>query len=278
MQKDRHIEKEYVNREGWLAMPEKPWTIRFEGYLPVDDRMEERLRRVCAEIDTLPASALHIDEAARLITIDYTQVKDRLEASREIVRTIRVGERIVVKPPWDDCEEQPGDVVLEIDPGTSFGSGLHESTGLCLRALEKYLTPGVTAVDFGTGSGILAIAAAKLGATRVTAIEANPDAVEVARANVMRNGLESVIEVHHALSPDFVPEPVALVTANITAETITAHLDALARVLKPGGILIASGMTNLNAPDVEKSLPDAGFRIVEKLTDGQWVALMAIKQ
>lgn len=259
-------------------MSQPTWTIRFEGYLPVDDRMEERLRRVCAEIDTLPASALHIDEAARLITIDYTQVKGLLEASREIVRTTRVGEHIVVKPPWDECEEQPGDVVIEIDPGTAFGSGLHESTRLCLRALEKYLTPGVIAVDFGTGSGILAIAAAKLGAARVTAIEANPEAVEVARANVMRNGLESVIEVHHALSPAFIGSPVDLVIANITAETITAHLDAIAEALNTGGLLIASGMTILNAPDVERLLPNAGFSMVEKLTDGQWVALMAIKQ
>jgi ribosomal protein L11 methyltransferase len=259
-------------------MSQPNWTIRFEGYLPVDDRMEERLRRVCAEIDKLPASALHIDEAAHLITIDYTQVKGLIEASREIVRTTRVGEHIVVKPPWDECEAQSGDIILEIDPGTAFGSGLHESTRLCLRALEKHLTPGVTAVDFGTGSGILAIAAAKLGAACVTAIEADESSVETARANVTRNGLEGTIEVHHALSPAFIGSPVDLVIANITAETITAHLDAIAEALNTGGLLIASGMTISNVPGVEESLPDAGFSMVEKLTDGQWVALMAKKQ
>lgn len=278
MQKDRPIEKEYVNREGWLAMPDKSWTIRFEGYLPVDDQMEERLRRVCAEIDKLPASALRIDEAARLITIDYTQVKGLLEASREVVRTIRAGEHIVVRPPWDECEERPGDVVIEIDPGTAFGSGLHESTRLCLRALEMHLKPGVSAVDFGTGSGILAVAAAKLGASSVIAFDANEQSVETARANVQRNGLEDTIEVHHALSPAIIGSPVDLVIANITAETISAHLDAICGALKTGGLLIASGMTNLNWQDVERLLPNAGFRMVEKLTDGQWVALMATKQ
>jgi len=259
-------------------MSQPTWTIRFEGYLPVDDRMEERLRRVCAEIDKLPASALHIDEAACLITIDYTQVKGLLEASREAVHTIRVGEHVIVKPPWDECEEQPGDVVIEIDPGTAFGSGLHESTRLCLRALEKHLKPGVSAVDFGTGSGILAIAAAKLGAARVIAFDADENSIETARANVQRNCLEDTIEVHHALSPAFIGSPVDLVIANITAETITAHLDAIAEALNTGGLLIASGMTILNAPGVEQSLPSAGFSMVEKLTDGQWVALMAIKQ
>ena len=258
-------------------MSQPTWTIRFEGYLPVDDRMEERLRRICADIDKLPASALHIDEAARLITIDCAQVKDWLKASQDAIRTVRAGEHIVVKPPWGDYKPQTGDVVLEIDPGMSFGSGLHESTRLCLQALEKHVKPGQVAVDFGTGTGILAIAAAKLGASHVTAIEANPEAVEVARGNVSRNGLESVIEVHHALSPDFVREPVELVTANITAETITAHIGAIARVLATGGLLIASGMTTLNSPDVERSLPDAGFGIVEKLTDGQWVALVAAR-
>lgn len=259
-------------------MPETSWTIRFEGYLPVDEGMEERLKRICADIEKIPTSAMEIDEEARTITIDCAQVKDWVKSSQDAICTIRAGEHFVVKPPWGDYQPQTGDVVLEIDPGTSFGSGLHESTRLCLRALEKRAKPDQVAVDFGTGTGILAIAAAKLGVSHVTAIEANPEAVEVARANVKRNGLESVIEVHHALSPDFVREPVALVTANITAETITAHLDALVRILKSGGILIASGMTILNARDVERLLPNAGFSTVEKLTDGQWVALVAIKQ
>jgi len=259
-------------------MPEKPWTIRFEGYLPVDEGMAERLKRICADIEKIPTSAMEIDQEARVITIDCAQVKDWLKASQDAIRTVRAGEHVVVKPPWEDFEPQTGDLVLEIDPGTSFGSGLHESTRLCLQALERYAKPGQVVVDFGTGTGILAIAAAKLGVSHVTAIEANPEAVEVARANVKRNGLESVIEVHHALSPDFVCEPVDLVIANITAETITAHLPALVRVLTTGGLLVASGMTKLNSPDVERLLPDAGFGIVEKLIEGRWVALMAIKQ
>lgn len=256
-------------------MPSITWTIQFKGYLPVDDQMEERLRRVCAEIDNLPASAIQVDEKAHIVTIDYTQVKDRLEASRQIIRTTHVGERFVVKPPWEEYEPQPGDVVIEIDPGTSFGSGLHESTRLCLKALEKHVKPGITAVDFGTGSGILAIAAAKLGASSVTALEADANAVKVARENVRRNGFKDVIKVRNAKSPASVGSQVDLVIANITAETIGENLDSIAGVLKSGGMFIASGMTYKNAHEVEQLLPSAGFRITERITEGTWAAFIA---
>lgn len=252
------------------------WNIRFKGYLPVDDQMEERLRRVIADLDKLPASAIEVDERKGVITIDYSRVKGWLEASRQIVHTVRVGEHLVVKPPWEECEMQPGDVVLEVDPGTSFGSGLHESTRLCLQALEKYLKPGQTVVDFGTGSGILAIAAAKLGASHVTAIEADPVAVKAARSNVERNGLADVVEVRHGRSPSCAPSKADLVTANITAETISANLSALAGILKVGGMLIASGMTKRNAKDVERILPTNRFNAVEKLVDGQWTAIVTV--
>lgn len=261
---------EFVNE-----MKSANWAIQFKGYLPVDDQMEERLRRVCAEIDSLPASAIHVDEEACVVTIDYSQVKDRFEASRQIIRTVRAGDHFVVKPSWEEYEPQPGDIVIEIDPGTSFGSGLHESTRLCLQALEKHVKSGITAVDFGTGSGILAIAAAKIGVSHVTALDADQDAVEVARENVRRNGLEEVVKVRHANSPASVGSQVDLVIANITAETISKNLDSIAGVLKSGGMLIASGMTHNNAHEVEQLLPSAEFRIAERITEGTWVAFIA---
>lgn len=254
------------------------WTIRFKGYLPVDDRMEERLQRICAEIQNLPGSAFHVNEEAKTITVDYGEVQGWLEESRRIIQTVRVGEAIVVKPPWEDYEPQPGDILLEVDPGSAFGSGLHESTRLCLRALERYVRPGNVAADFGTGSGILALAAAKLGASRVIAFDADPTAVEAARANVRRNGLTEIVEVRQADSPRHIGLQADLVTANITAEMIISYSEALARLLRGGGVLIAAGMTTTNAPEVERSLPHAGFDIVEKLIEGHWAALIATRQ
>jgi len=255
-------------------MAQSGWTIRFKGYLPVDDRMEDRLRRVMAEIDRVPDSALHIDEAACVITVDYGEVRGWLEESRRLLRTVRAGERIVVKPPWEEYCPQPGDVVLEIDPGVSFGSGLHETTSLCLEALERHLGPGSSVVDFGTGSGILAICAAKLGASRVAAIEADLESADAAREDVARNGLAGVVEVIYANDLSPVAWQADLISANIVAGTIISHLAEFARVLKRGGLLIASGMTKRNAQDVERALPGEGFAVVERLTRGGWVALV----
>jgi ribosomal protein L11 methyltransferase len=254
------------------------WTVRVKGYLPVDDCVEGRLLRVAQEIDHLPASAIEVDEEAGVITVDYSQVKDLQEKSRQEICTSRVGERLVIKPPWDEYLAMPGDLVVEIDPGTSFGSGLHQSTRLCLRALETRVLPGMSVVDFGTGSGILAVAAARLGASRVTAVDASSEAVEVALDNMQRNGLEAVVEVQEARSLSSITLQVDAVTANITAETIIEHSKSLAEVVKHGGLLIASGMTTRNCQEVERSLSGAGFDIADKLSDGQWVAFVAIRR
>lgn len=259
-------------------MAPQNWTIRFKGYLPVDDRMDERLRRVVAEIGSLPESAFEIDEEAGLITVDYTQVKGYLEASRQALRTVRVGERLVVKPPGEDYQPQEGDIVLDIDPGEAFGSGLHQSTCLCLQALEKRVKRGSAVVDFGCGSGILAIAAARLGAGHVTAVEADSRAVEVARANTARNNLEEVVDVRQGDNVEDLGPRVDLVVANIVAEIIIAHVESIARLLNDGGTLIASGMTRWDAPDVERRLPEAGFDVAENLVDGNWIAIVAVKR
>jgi ribosomal protein L11 methyltransferase len=257
--------------------PEK-WTIRIENYHPVDEGMEERLRRVMAEMDRLPESAVHVDEVAGVITIDYSRVKGRSDALKEILHTVRVSERIVIKPPWESYQPAAGEIVLDIDPGASFGSGLHQTTRLCLQALEKYLRQGCSTADLGTGSGILAIAAARLGAARVTAVEVDPEAVEAAKANVERNCVGKVVEVLRGECLDGTASEIDVVTANIVAEIIVDHLHELSLAIKEGGILICSGMTDRNAGDVEKALPGAGFRVIEKLTESHWVALVALNQ
>lgn len=248
------------------------------GYYPADERMPERLRRVCEEIHRVPESAIEVDHESHVVTIDYTQVRDWFEASRECVPAVRAGDKLVIRPPWSEHEPSPGDLVIEIDPGAAFGSGLHESTCLCLRAMERHLTPGVSAVDFGTGSGVLAIAAAKLGAKHVLAIDISPVAVDIARSNVSRNDLDGVVEVAQGEEAPVLCGEVGIITANITAETITRSLSGLSAVLDAGGLLIASGMTSRNAPDVERMLPEQGFDVLERLHDDVWVAIVAQKR
>lgn len=250
------------------------WTIRFKGYLPVDDRMEDRLKRVMAEIDRLPDSAMEVDEAAHVITIDYAQVRGWFEESRQRIGVIRVGQRTVVKPPWKEYEAKSGEIVLEIDPGIAFGSGLHESTVLCVEELERHVEPEHTVIDFGAGSGILAMTAAMLGAGRVAAIEADQESVEIARVNVIRNGLEKYVEVLLADSPLAAGHPVGLITANVVPPTLIARARELFDALAPGGTLIASGMTSKQVKEVEQAFLGAGLRAMDRPSRGQWTALV----
>jgi ribosomal protein L11 methyltransferase len=253
------------------------WTIRFTGYLPVDDRMATRLARVCAELERLPDSAFEVNEEARLITVDYAQASALLGWSGPARGAIRVADRIVVVPPGEGSPPEPDDILLAIDPGAVFGSGLHESTCLCLRALERHAKAGSTAVDFGTGSGILAIAAGKLGLARVIAVDADPEAVAIAAENVRRNQVAEIVEVRLAASLESVSSPVDLVIANLTGALLAEHLGSIARVLGSAGVLIASGMTDHDVGEVTQTLPHDGFRIIEELREGRWVALVALR-
>ena len=159
---------------------------------------------------------------------------------------IQVG-RVIVAPPWDlPSAERRGpsaEVIVEIEPSRGFGTGHHQSTRLCLVLLQNRDLAGRTVVDVGTGSGVLAIAAAKLGAAFVSAIDTDPDAVENARENIARNGVSSTVEAHVRDVQDS-PLPAAdVVTANLTGTLLARHAAALGRVVKRGGVLIASGFT-----------------------------------
>lgn len=250
---------------------EAPVVVRC--YLPVDDRLEQKLLWMQTGIKDLPKFGL--DAGPGEITVKYAEEEEWAEAWKQFFHTTRVGKRFVIKPPWEDYAPEPKDIVIEIDPGMAFGTGNHATTRLCLQALEKYLKRRSLVVDFGTGSGILAIAAAKLGAGLVIAFDADEIAVRAARENVQRNDMEMVIEVHRAESLKFVSARVDLITANIVAETIIANAHDLADSLKTGGALIASGITTGKSLEVEQVLRNEGFDIGERLTEGEWVAIVA---
>lgn len=242
-------------------------------YLPVDDNLESRLEAIRTGVRQLPDFGIAVGSGE--LTVKYCEEKEWSEAWKQYFHATRIGSRIVIKPSWEDFQPGRSDVIIELDPGMAFGTGTHPTTRLCLQALEKYLRPRSVVVDFGTGSGILAIAAAKLGARLVIAFDVDRVAVESARANVVRNDLEERIEVHQADSPDFINLEADLVTANIVAETIIANAKKLADVLRVGGVLIASGITSEKSLDVEQALRNEGFDIVEIPADGEWVAIIA---
>lgn len=204
---------------------------------------------------------------------------DWAEAWKAGYDVLRIGRRLVVKPTWRDYTPQLDDLVIELDPGMAFGSGLHPTTRLCLEALEDHFHTSATLLDVGTGSGILAIAAARLGALRVLALDTDPLAVQIARENVALNQVESLVCVEVGTVQNFALQSPTwdLVVANIMAETIIELTPWLGASLSPGGTLIASGIIPDRADAVLDSLREHGLSPVERRDDGEWVALIAHK-
>lgn len=199
---------------------------------------------------------------------------DWAEAWKAHFKPFRVGRRLVVVPSWEDYRPQPGDVILRLDPGMAFGTGTHASTALCLEALERLVDPGMDVLDVGTGSGILAIAAALLGARHVTALDIDPVAVRVARENVAANAVAAQVAVREG---EAAGEPAAssdLVLANLTAGIhLAVHAD-LTRALRPGGTLVAGGIIAEEADRVAATLAGDGLHCRERLEKEGWVALI----
>ncbi|HEY8531568.1 MAG TPA: 50S ribosomal protein L11 methyltransferase [Limnochorda sp.] len=187
-----------------------------------------------------------------------------------------------IRPSWEQAEPPPGAKTMILDPGLAFGTGTHATTRLCLEALQVYLAPGDVVVDVGTGSGILAMAAALLGAGRVVAVDVDPVAVRVARANVELNRLQWAVEVLEG-STDAAerslkamkPEGAEVVVGNLLTPIIVELAPDLARLAAPGGRVLASGIAAGQEGEAEAALEAAGLRVVGRTVDEGWVLLVA---
>lgn len=236
------------------------------GYLPADDRLEGRL-------DTLQ-TALHglavfgIKGAGTELTLRMVEEADWANAWKAFYKPMRVGRRLVVTPPWETPTLAPTDIPIVVDPGMAFGTGSHPTTQLCLAALEDYVRPGISVADIGTGSGILAIAASKLGAASVLATDNDPLCVRIAAENAAVNS------VHVPTQEAFPQGQFDLVVANILADVIIGMGDALAGLVVPDGTLIVSGIIDTRESDVRLALEGEGFFPLETRTSGEWVALL----
>ncbi len=236
------------------------------GYLPVDDRLEGRLDGLQSALARLPEFG--VEGAGTTLTLRYVEEADWANAWKAFYKPMRVGRHLVVTPPWETPELGAGDIPLVIDPGMAFGTGSHPTTQLCLAALEDYVAPGMRVADIGTGSGILAIAASKLGAADVLATDIDPLAVKIAAENVGVNGVP--VRAQEA----FPIGAYDLVVANILADVIIGLADALATRVTPDGVLIASGIIDMREVDVRFALEGAGFAPLETRRQAEWVALV----
>jgi ribosomal protein L11 methyltransferase len=204
---------------------------------------------------------------------------DWANAWKEYFFVHRVGRRTVIVPSWREAEyaSQPDDVVLLLDPGMAFGTGLHPTTRLCLVAAEELVTSGATVLDVGAGSGILSIAAAKLGARAVEAVEIDPVAARVCDENVVRNAVEQQVRVRAGSLEDHADEQFDVILANITIATLLELHPHLAAHLNPGGIAVLSGVLAERAEELLAALAHAGWRHVRTDQEQDWVAILVTR-
>lgn len=258
--------------EGWapdaVARPSRPAVT---GYLPMDDRYENNRHHLEQSMHRWVGGHL-IDPVLEYRLVDE---EDWAESWKEFFHPHQVTPRIVVKPTWREYAAEPGQLVLEIDPGMAFGTGTHPTTALCIQLLEKHLGSGDALLDVGTGSGILLIAAAKLGASRLAGIDSDAMAVEVARKNLVQNNIDlSTVTLTCGDLVQDVTDTYDVVVANILAEVIVALLDDVAAVVKPGGLFLCSGIIETLQSEVMEKMSACGLHIVDRRRDEDWVALV----
>ncbi len=194
----------------------------------------------------------------------------------------RIGERLVVCPSWESFEEKSGGIVISLDPETAFGTGKHETTRLCLELIERTVRGGERVLDMGTGSGILAIGAKKLGAAEVAAVDIEENSVKIAALNAKKNNAKITVLCGDILSDEALFEKVGggydIIVANIVSDVIIAMGGMFFEKLKEGGALIVSGIIDSRRDEVLNTLKEEGFTLTEAAEDGGWVAARLQKQ
>lgn len=243
-----------------------------KGYYKEDEEFEGYVKYIKESVENL--SQFAIDKGKGLVTVSKVNEEDWENNWKKYYKPAKIGQRIVVKPIWEQYDKKDGELLVELDPGMAFGTGTHETTRMCVKSLEKYVTKDSTVFDIGTGSGILAIAAAKLEAKRVVGVDLDPVAVKSASENVKYNDISN-IEILHGNLMEVVDGKADIVVANIIADIIIFLADDVKNFILPGGKFISSGIINTRKDDVVEKLKSAGFEIVEVLEEGEWVCIVS---
>ncbi len=273
---DPQAARRYVNQENWKADSVSPDFLEHDfvvvkAYFPEDKQIQEELN------ESLQAVESNFGVKCKVF-VDEVCDEDWEESWKKYYHTFKIGHRLVIKPSWEEYIAQDGEVVINIDPGMAFGTGIHASTRFCLKFVDQYVKGGEKIIDAGCGSGILSIAAAKLGAHSVFAMDVDDLAVRIARENVDLNGLEDVIQVEVGdITEDLAQREVDYILANITAEVVNLLIPEAAKALASGGYMFCSGIVDSRWPGVQKQLENHGFAIEQILTDIDWVGVAARK-
>jgi ribosomal protein L11 methyltransferase len=261
---------EIESLEDWGSDAIMPKEYAVIGYLPCDDKLEKRRKFVEEHLSRLKKSN---GIESKIIYSDMNE-EDWAQTWKTYFRPEKITANIVVKPTWREYIRKHDEIVLEIDPGMAFGTGTHPTTRMCIAMIEKYLKRNGAFLDIGTGSGILMIAAAKLGAIKVWGTDNDNVAMDTAYKNLIQNRIsESSFKILAADLVHQITEQFDLVAANLTTKTILILLEDVRRVLVQDGIFVCSGILETDKDRVLKKLKDLGFDLVEILAKEGWLSI-----
>ncbi|CAM2846195.1 50S ribosomal protein L11 methyltransferase [Hathewaya histolytica] len=243
-----------------------------KGYFAKDDDIKSIISYIEGKINELKDMGIDVGNGKVEDREIYEQ--DWANNWKKYYKPTKISERVVVKPTWESYEKNQDELIIELDPGMAFGTGTHETTRMCIKALEENLTKESEVFDIGTGSGILAIGAKILGAKEVKAVDLDPVAVDAAKKNVEINKIDG-IEVLEGNLMDVIHGKADIVVANIIADIILFLCEDVKSFLKPGGKFISSGIILDRKNDVEEKLKEVGYKILEVKNEGEWVCIVA---
>ncbi|CAM3814126.1 50S ribosomal protein L11 methyltransferase [Mesobacillus zeae] len=248
-----------------------------KAYLSVNSFLGETVEEIKEAINNL--ILYNIDIGKNKVTISEVNEEEWATAWKKYYNPVKISEKFTIVPTWEEYTPVNSDeLIIELDPGMAFGTGTHPTTVMCIQALERSVRQGDRVVDVGTGSGVLSIAAAKLGASKVEALDLDEVAVNVARLNIKLNKAQNVTTVRQNNLLDGVEDGADIVVANILPEVILRFADEAGKVVRPGGKFIASGIIQPKKELVKEALINAGFVIEEVLSMEDWVAVIAARK
>jgi ribosomal protein L11 methyltransferase len=247
-----------------------------KAYLPVNSFLGETVEEIKEAINNL--ILYNIDIGLNKVTISEVNEEEWATAWKKYYNPVKISEKFTIVPTWEDYTPVHSDeLIIELDPGMAFGTGTHPTTVMCIQAIERTVKKGDRVIDVGTGSGVLSIAAALLGAEHVQALDLDDVAVSAARLNVKLNKVQHIVTVSQNNLLDGIEEPADVVVANILAEVILRFTDDAARIVKKGGYFITSGIIQQKKQAVKDAIIKAGFDIEEIVEMEDWVAIIARK-
>ncbi|MFD2446117.1 50S ribosomal protein L11 methyltransferase [Bacillus sp. CGMCC 1.16607] len=248
--------------------------VIIKAYIPLNSFLGETVDGIKEAINGL---ILHnIDIGLNKVSISEVNEEEWATAWKKYYHPVKISEKFTIVPTWEEYTPVHSDeLIIELDPGMAFGTGTHPTTVMCIQALERTVKKGDKVIDVGTGSGVLSIAAAMLGASKISAYDLDEVAVTTAKMNIELNKVQDIVEVSQKNLLNGVEEEVDGIVANILAEVIVRFTDEAARIIKKDGYFITSGIIQQKKQDVKDALTNSGFEIIETLLMEDWVALIA---